>query len=74
MQRTATPLTSVRFRSQPPYNHEEHTKYLESESIHIIREAYAEVKNPVMLYSLGKDSSVMLYLAGFIKEASISIM
>ncbi len=40
-----------------------HIKYLESESIHIIREAYAEAKNPVMLYSLGKDSSVMLHLA-----------
>ena len=37
--------------------------YLESEAIHIIREAYAEAKNPVMLYSLGKDSSVMLHLA-----------
>ena len=40
-----------------------HIKYLESESIHIIREAYAEARNPVMLYSLGKDSSVMLHLA-----------
>ena len=40
-----------------------HIKYLESEAIHIIREAYAEAKNPVMLYSLGKDSSVMLHLA-----------
>ena len=40
-----------------------HIKYLESESIHIIREAFAEAKNPVMLYSLGKDSSVMLHLA-----------
>ena len=39
-----------------------HIKYLESESIYIIREAYAEAKNPVMLYSLGKDSSVMLHL------------
>lgn len=40
-----------------------HIQQLESESIHIIREAYAEAKNPVMLYSLGKDSSVMLHLA-----------
>tara|TARA_X000000950_G_scaffold289183_1_gene410550 strand:+ start:4090 stop:4986 length:897 start_codon:yes stop_codon:yes gene_type:complete len=40
-----------------------HIKHLESESIYIIREAYAEAKNPVMLYSLGKDSSVMLHLA-----------
>ena len=40
-----------------------HIKKLEAESIFIIREAYAEAKNPVMLYSLGKDSSVMLHLA-----------
>ncbi|MFC1662962.1 sulfate adenylyltransferase subunit CysD [Patescibacteria group bacterium] len=38
-------------------------KQLESESIHIIRETTAEFKNPVMLYSIGKDSSVMLRLA-----------
>ena len=37
--------------------------YLESESIYIIRETVAESKNPVMLYSLGKDSSVLLHLA-----------
>ena len=36
---------------------------LESESIHIIREVAAEFENPVMLYSIGKDSSVMLHLA-----------
>ena len=36
---------------------------MEAESIHIIREVVAESKNPVMLYSLGKDSSVMLHLA-----------
>lgn len=35
---------------------------LEAESIHIIREAAAEFKNPVMLYSIGKDSSVLLHL------------
>ncbi len=38
-------------------------KQLESESIHIIREVAAEFKNPVMLYSIGKDSGVMLRLA-----------
>lgn len=38
-------------------------KRLEAESIHIIREAVAEADNPVMLYSVGKDSSVMLHLA-----------
>ncbi|MDX8377632.1 MAG: sulfate adenylyltransferase subunit CysD [Mariprofundales bacterium] len=36
---------------------------LESESIHIMREVVAEFRNPVMLYSVGKDSSVMLHLA-----------
>ncbi|MCX7142845.1 MAG: sulfate adenylyltransferase subunit CysD [Proteobacteria bacterium] len=40
-----------------------HLKRLEAESIHIIREAVAEAENPVMLYSVGKDSSVMLQLA-----------
>ncbi|MEL1236795.1 MAG: sulfate adenylyltransferase subunit CysD, partial [Candidatus Neomarinimicrobiota bacterium] len=40
-----------------------HIDNLESESIHIIREAFSEAINPVMLYSLGKDSSVMLHLA-----------
>jgi len=40
-----------------------HLKRLEAESIHIIREVAAEFANPVMLYSIGKDSSVMLHLA-----------
>jgi sulfate adenylyltransferase subunit 2 len=40
-----------------------HLKYLESESIHIIREVSAEFRRPVFLYSVGKDSSVMLHLA-----------
>ncbi|WP_322527571.1 sulfate adenylyltransferase subunit CysD [Salinicola sp. LHM] len=40
-----------------------HLKQLEAESIHIIREVAAEFGNPVMLYSIGKDSSVMLHLA-----------
>lgn len=40
-----------------------HLDRLESESIHIIREAVAESENPVLLYSMGKDSSVMLHLA-----------
>lgn len=40
-----------------------HLLHLENESIHIIREAIAEAENPVMLYSIGKDSSVMLHLA-----------
>ncbi|WP_246201020.1 sulfate adenylyltransferase subunit CysD [Vibrio ziniensis] len=40
-----------------------HLKQLEAESIHIMREVAAEFDNPVMLYSVGKDSSVMLHLA-----------
>lgn len=40
-----------------------HLKQLESESIHIIREVAAEFNNPVMLYSVGKDSAVMSHLA-----------
>jgi len=40
-----------------------HLKQLEAESIHIIREVAAAFENPVMLYSIGKDSSVMLHLA-----------
>ncbi|NLC00885.1 MAG: sulfate adenylyltransferase subunit CysD [Pseudomonas formosensis] len=40
-----------------------HLKQLEAESIHIIREVAAEFQNPVMLYSIGKDSAVMLHLA-----------
>ncbi|WP_457602289.1 sulfate adenylyltransferase subunit CysD [Nitratifractor sp.] len=40
-----------------------HLKQLEAESIHILREVAAEFTNPVMMYSIGKDSSVMLHLA-----------
>ena len=40
-----------------------HLKKLEAESIHIIREVAAEFDNPVMLYSIGKDSAVLLHLA-----------
>ncbi|MGB0768138.1 MAG: phosphoadenosine phosphosulfate reductase family protein, partial [Phycisphaeraceae bacterium] len=40
-----------------------HLKQLEAESIHIIREVASEFKNPVMLFSVGKDSCVMLHLA-----------
>lgn len=40
-----------------------HLESLESEAIYIIREVAAECSNPVMLYSIGKDSSVMLHLA-----------
>src|SRR6187397_1338794 len=40
-----------------------HLNRLEAESIHILREVVAESERPVMLYSIGKDSSVMLHLA-----------
>ena len=40
-----------------------HIEYLEAESIEVIRESLAGAKKPVMLYSMGKDSSVMLHLA-----------
>jgi sulfate adenylyltransferase subunit 2 len=40
-----------------------HLERLEAESIHIMRETVAEAENPVMLYSIGKDSAVMLHLA-----------
>src|ERR1051326_8294940 len=40
-----------------------HLERLEAESIYIMREVAAEFRNPVMLYSIGKDSSVMLHLA-----------
>jgi sulfate adenylyltransferase subunit 2 len=40
-----------------------HLEHLEAEAIHIMREVVAEVEKPVMLYSIGKDSSVLLHLA-----------
>ena len=40
-----------------------HLQRLEAEAIHIMREVVAEADNPVMLYSIGKDSAVMLHLA-----------
>src|SRR5690554_6453986 len=40
-----------------------HLRQLEAESIHILREVAAEFENPVMLYSIGKDSAVMVHLA-----------
>jgi sulfate adenylyltransferase subunit 2 len=43
--------------------HAAHLRRLENESIHIIREVVAECRAPVMLYSIGKDSTVMLHLA-----------
>ena len=54
---TATKKTRPGLATSP------HLKRLEAESIHIIREAVAEAQNPVMMYSIGKDSGVMLHLA-----------
>ena len=40
-----------------------HLERLEAEAIHIMREVIAEAQNPVMMYSVGKDSAVLLHLA-----------
>ena len=48
-------------RGKPPLD--PHLKALENEAIHIFREVAAEFERPVMLYSVGKDSSVLLHLA-----------
>ena len=40
-----------------------HLKQLEAESIHIMREVVAEFNNPIMLYSIGKDSIILFHLA-----------
>jgi sulfate adenylyltransferase subunit 2 len=53
------PETSLEHQLEPMT----HLQRLEAESIHIMREVMAESENPVMLYSIGKDSSVMLHLA-----------
>src|SRR5690606_15280886 len=49
--------------ARPYADHAPHLDRLEAESIHILREAVAEAEKPAMLYSVGKDSSVMLHLA-----------
>jgi sulfate adenylyltransferase subunit 2 len=55
--------TSVVEVSAPARSQITHLQRLEAESIHIMREVVAECARPVMLYSIGKDSSVMLHLA-----------
>jgi sulfate adenylyltransferase subunit 2 len=62
----STPTTTITTPAKPAPStgyHLTHLKQLEAESIHIIREVAAEFQNPVMLYSIGKDSSVMVRLA-----------
>jgi len=47
----------------PGYKRQSHIENLEAEAIHIFREVAAEATNPVFLYSIGKDSAVMLHVA-----------
>ena len=75
--RQAAPLSNISLLAYPPVldlsqqahctkqgkTSTPHLNRLEAECIHILREAVAEGENPVMLYSVGKDSSVMLHLA-----------
>jgi sulfate adenylyltransferase subunit 2 len=61
--RTVLDLSPQLSRRQQSAGITPHLKRLEAESIHILREAVAEAENPVMMYSVGKDSGVMLHLA-----------
>jgi sulfate adenylyltransferase subunit 2 len=56
-------MTTASAEAQPIATNLTHLQMLEAESIHIFREVAAEFQKPVMLYSIGKDSSVMLRLA-----------
>ncbi|HTU63163.1 MAG TPA: sulfate adenylyltransferase subunit CysD [Polyangiales bacterium] len=57
------PEPNAQLERQPSLRALTHLQRLEAESIHIMREVVAESERPVMLYSIGKDSSVMLHLA-----------
>jgi len=57
------PTTPMHMQNDQPSQALTHLDRLEAESMHIIREVMAHFENPVMLYSIGKDSSVMLHLA-----------
>jgi len=59
----AAPATRAGSSTQRPDMLLTHLQRLEAESMHIMREVVAEADNPVMLYSIGKDSAVMLHLA-----------
>src|SRR5712672_1579136 len=60
----ATESTPTYLSPPPPQSQRlSHLRLLEAESIHILREVASEFERPVMLYSIGKDSSVMLRLA-----------
>src|SRR5579862_5146890 len=56
-------ISGIRGQRVFPMTYVTHLQRLEAESIHIMREVVAECRRPVMLYSIGKDSSVMLHLA-----------
>jgi sulfate adenylyltransferase subunit 2 len=56
-------LVAFQRSTAPAQPHLDHLRALEAESIHIMREVVAEFERPVMLYSIGKDSSVLLRLA-----------
>ncbi|WP_066549105.1 MULTISPECIES: sulfate adenylyltransferase subunit CysD [unclassified Sphingomonas] len=56
-------LVDLQLDSTPANRRLTHLQQLEAESIHILREVVAEAERPVMLYSIGKDSAVMLHLA-----------
>jgi sulfate adenylyltransferase subunit 2 len=58
----SSPATALIAMEGKPMS-DKHLDALEAQSIDILREAYAEAEKPVMLYSIGKDSSVMLHLA-----------
>ena len=57
------PMANINVQASTAVGPLSHLDRLEAESIHIIREVMAHAENPVMLYSIGKDSSVMLHLA-----------
>lgn len=57
------PTLQPTLTAAPPQDHLTHMQRLEAESIHILREVVANCRNPVMLYSIGKDSACMLHLA-----------
>ncbi len=59
----ALPVDTAAFAEPSPIKRLSHLQRLEAESIYIMREVVAQAENPVMLYSIGKDSSVMLHLA-----------
>ena len=61
--RLAPMASTFQATDKRPYTASTHLRRLEAESIHMLREAVAESENPAMLYSIGKDSGVMLHLA-----------